>query len=153
MSIHLSCVVQKPEPCLFDVPNDLWLENCIRSALVSLPKSAEITLCFVLEDESKELNRRYRNKAYPTNVLSFHLHEDPDHVVGDLVLCLPVIQKECIEYNQTLHMRIAHLVVHGVLHLQGYDHANEIDAQEMEGLETRIVIGLGFQDPWGGGEQ
>ncbi len=112
----------------------------------------------VSEAESQELNRAYRDKDYPTNVLSFPydpaplpLDEDEaDEIdyLGDLVICLPVMEREAAEQGKTPTQHWAHLLVHGLLHLQGYDHITDSDAEEMEALETDILGKLGFPDPY-----
>ncbi|MFD0965641.1 rRNA maturation RNase YbeY [Seminibacterium arietis] len=111
----------------------------------------EITVRIVDEDESHQLNLIYRGKDRPTNVLSFPF-ECPDEVelalLGDLVICRQVVEKEAKEQNKQLVAHWAHMVVHGCLHLLGYDHIEDIDAEEMESLETRIMQNLGFEDPY-----
>ncbi|WP_460535953.1 rRNA maturation RNase YbeY [Chitinimonas naiadis] len=115
---------------------------------------ASITLRVVDEDEGRALNRDYRGKDYPTNVLSFAFNEgEPvpgmDNVVmGDLVLCAPVVEREAAEQGKTLEAHWAHLVVHGVLHLQGYDHMDDVEGDAMEALETAILQTLGYPDPY-----
>ena len=115
-------------------------------ALAALPKRfGELTIRIVDEAESQALNRDYRGKDKPTNVLSFGGDEG---VLGDLVICAPVVAREAIEQNKTLREHWAHMVVHGCLHLQGYDHEIEADAQKMEAREIRILKSLGFPDPY-----
>ncbi|WP_439236213.1 rRNA maturation RNase YbeY [Lonepinella koalarum] len=111
----------------------------------------EMTIRIVDEAESHELNLRYRGKDRPTNVLSFPF-ECPDEVelplLGDLVICRQVVEKEAVEQGKPLIAHWAHLVVHGSLHLLGYDHIEQDEAEEMESLETEIMLGLGFEDPY-----
>lgn len=109
---------------------------------------AEITIRFVAKDEGRELNRTYRQKDYATNVLSFpYQQEDP--LQGDLVICLPVVINEAQAQNKPLEAHTAHLIVHGMLHLQGYDHETDTDdAEEMESREREILGGLGYPDPY-----
>ena len=114
--------------------------------LAALRENAEITLRIVDAAEGQALNRDYRGKDYATNVLTFPLHDEP--LMGDIVLCAPIVAKEAAEQGKTIEAHTAHLVVHGVLHLQGYDHENDDDATEMEALETQIVIDLGYADPY-----
>ena len=117
----------------------------IRHAL-ALP--AEITVRIVGEDEGRQLNRDYRKKDYATNVLTFDYAPEPV-VHADLVLCAPVVAREAAEQNKSLQEHYAHLLVHGALHAQGWDHeTGEQDAQEMEAYETDILAGLGFADPY-----
>lgn len=114
---------------------------------------AEFTIRFVGEDEGRELNRDYRGKDYATNVLTFayadgeEVSED-DVVQADIVLCVDVLLKEAAERRLPVAQHAAHLVVHGVLHAQGYDHEDDEEAAEMEGLETEILGELGFADPY-----
>ena len=119
----------------------------IRHAL-ALP--AEITVRIVGEDEGRALNRDYRQKDHATNVLTFDYAQAPV-VSADLVLCAPVVAREAVEQHKSLQEHYAHLLVHGALHAQGWDHeTGEQDAQEMEAYETDILAGLGFADPYAG---
>ena len=117
----------------------------IRHALAS---DAEITVRIVDADEGQSLNRDYRQKDYATNVLTFDYTQAP-LVTADLVLCAPVVAREAKENKKTLQAHYAHLLVHGTLHAQGWDHeTSEEDAEEMEALETRVLTGLGFKNPY-----
>ena len=117
----------------------------IRHALVS---DAEITVRIVGADEGQTLNRDYRQKDYATNVLTFDYTQAP-LVTADLVLCAPVVAKEARENHKTLQAHYAHLLVHGTLHAQGWDHETaEADALEMEAYEIEILAGLGFDNPY-----
>lgn len=111
----------------------------------------EMTVRIVDEAESHELNLTYRGKDRPTNVLSFPF-ECPDQVelplLGDLVICRQVVEREAAEQEKPLMSHWAHMVVHGSLHLLGYDHIEDDEAEEMESLETQIMQGLGFDDPY-----
>ncbi|HHF6184738.1 TPA: rRNA maturation RNase YbeY [Haemophilus influenzae] len=111
----------------------------------------EMTVRIVDEAESHELNLTYRGKDRPTNVLSFPF-ECPDEVelplLGDLVICRQVVEREAAEQEKLLMAHWAHMVVHGCLHLLGYDHIEDDEAEEMESLETQIMQGLGFDDPY-----
>ena len=114
---------------------------------------AEFTIRFVGEAEGRELNRDYRGKDYATNVLTFAYAEgevvsDDDIVQADIVLCIDVLLKEADERSIPVAQHAAHLIVHGVLHAQGYDHEDDDEAAEMEGLETEILAGLGMPDPY-----
>ena len=114
----------------------------------ALALDAEITVRIVDEDEGRQLNRDYRHKDYATNVLTFDYAQEP-MVLADLVLCAPVVEREAREQNKSLEEHYAHLLVHGALHAQGWDHeTSEQDAQEMETCETAILQGLGFADPY-----
>lgn len=110
---------------------------------------AEITVRFVDAEESRALNFDYRGKDYATNVLSFP-YETGERICGDLVLCLPVAVREAQEQGEPEEAHYAHLVVHGMLHLQGYDHeTGHDDAERMEALEREILADLGYPDPYG----
>lgn len=114
----------------------------------ALALDAEITVRIVDMEEGQQLNRDYRQKDYATNVLTFDYTQEPV-VTADLVLCAPVVAREAAEQNKTLAEHYAHLIVHGALHAQGWDHeTSEQDAQEMEAYETEILTGLGFADPY-----
>ena len=104
---------------------------------------------FVDAEEGRELNRRFRGKDYATNVLSF-VYDLPEEagLMGDLVLCAPVVAREATEQGKPLAAHYAHLIVHGMLHLQGYDHEDEAQAAEMEALERDVLGRLGFPDPY-----
>jgi probable rRNA maturation factor len=116
-------------------------------ALAALEEDAEVALRIVGETEGRELNRDYRGKDYATNVLTFPLTDDPV-LMGDIVLCHAVVEKEALEQNKPVEAHYAHLVVHGMLHLQGYDHETDEEAEVMETLETQIVTKLGYADPY-----
>ncbi|MEN9502364.1 MAG: rRNA maturation RNase YbeY [Pseudomonadota bacterium] len=116
---------------------------------------AGVVLRIVNDAESQTLNRDYRGKDYPTNVLSFPydaplipLEEGETDYLGDLVVCLPVMEREAAEQGKTTTQHWAHLLVHGLLHLQGYDHITDAEAEEMETLETQILGELGFPNPY-----
>jgi probable rRNA maturation factor len=116
----------------------------IRHALAS---DAEITVRIVDAEEGHTLNRDYRQKDYATNVLTFDYTQEP-LVTADLVLCAPVVAKEAKEQGKTLQEHYAHLIVHGTLHAQGWDHELDEDAQVMELRETEIMARLGFPNPY-----
>ena len=114
----------------------------------ALALDAEITVRIVGLEEGQQLNRDYRRKDYATNVLTFDYTQEPI-VTADLVLCAPVVAREAAEQNKTLAEHYAHLLVHGTLHAQGWDHeTSDADAQEMEAYESDILTGLGFADPY-----
>ncbi len=118
----------------------------IRAALAA---PAEITVRVVGEDEGRELNQSWRGKDGPTNVLTFAYADGP-RVHADLVLCAPVVGREAGEQKRSLEAHYAHLLVHGTLHAQGFDHEGDADATAMEARETAILAGLGFADPYAG---
>jgi probable rRNA maturation factor len=116
----------------------------LRAALQS---DAELTVRIVDAEEGQALNRDYRKKDYATNVLTFDYTQEPV-VTADLVLCAPVVAQEAKEQNKTLEEHYAHLLVHGALHAQGWDHDEEEDAQVMELRESDIMARLGFENPY-----
>jgi probable rRNA maturation factor len=116
----------------------------IRTALEA---PGEITVRIVGTDEGRALNREYRQKDYATNVLTFDYSHEPV-VVADLILCAPVLQAEAHEMGVTLEAHYAHLLVHGTLHAQGYDHEDDAEAKFMEARETELMLALGFADPY-----
>jgi len=111
-------------------------------------KPAEVTVRFVGAEEGRRLNHDYRQKDYATNVLSFP-YESGTRLCGDLVVCLPVVAAEALEQRKSLEAHFAHLIVHGMLHLQGYDHeTGSDDADRMEAVEREIMETLGYPDPY-----
>ena len=117
-----------------------WAKNTIRV-------DTEVTIRIVDEDEGRALNNTYRGKDYATNVLTFPLAEE-SHLMGDIVLCAPIVAAEAIAQNKTLEAHYAHLTVHGVLHLHGYDHETDPQAELMETLEVQILAKLGYANPY-----
>lgn len=114
----------------------------------ALDVPAEITVRVVGEAEARALNRSYRGKDYPTNVLTFDYARDPV-VVADLVLCAPMVEREARAARRPVDAHYAHLLVHGALHAQGWDHeTSDADAAAMEARESEILAGLGFADPY-----
>jgi len=133
------------------VPKRHKLLRWLRAALCSRVKMAEITLRFVDLDESQTLNTQYRGKAYPTNILSFNLRDtetDPEHLWGDLVLCSPIVIQEAQQQHKSIEAHYAHLCVHGMLHLQGFDHIDDDARLPMEALEIRILARMGYANPY-----
>ena len=117
-----------------------WIRN-------TLEVDGEITVRIVDDEEGKALNRDYRKKDYATNVLTFDYTLEP-LVTADLVLCAPVVAKEAKEQKKTLEAHYAHLIIHGTLHAQGWDHKLDEDAQVMELRETEVLARLGFKNPY-----
>jgi probable rRNA maturation factor len=114
-------------------------------------QDAEVTIRVVDEQESQQLNGEYRGKSKPTNVLSFPFEAPPGieiDLLGDLIICKQVVEREAQEQNKSITSHWAHMVVHGALHLLGYDHIDDEDAQEMESLEVEIMQKMGFSDPY-----
>ncbi|MGB2739662.1 MAG: rRNA maturation RNase YbeY [Cognaticolwellia sp.] len=124
-----------------------WAE----AALTPYKKTFELTIRLVNSDESRQLNHQYRGKDKDTNVLSFPF-EVPDGIeldlLGDLIICVDVVEKEANDQNKDIKAHWAHMVIHGCLHLLGFDHIDDEEAEEMEALETKIVTSLGFTAPY-----
>jgi probable rRNA maturation factor len=116
-------------------------------AKAAIRVNTEVTIRVVDEAEGRELNSTYRGKDYATNVLTFPLTEEP-HLMGDIIICAPVVAAEALAQNKTLEAHYAHLTVHGILHLHGYDHEIDAQAELMESLETAIVTKLGYPNPY-----
>ena len=119
----------------------------VRAALLN---PGEITVRIVGADEARELNREYRQKDYATNVLTFDYQHEPV-VMADLVLCAPVVEAEALAQGLDLAAHYAHLLVHGTLHAQGFDHEKAKQAREMEPRESAVMLALGFADPYARG--
>jgi probable rRNA maturation factor len=134
-----------------EVPPDSSFQRWAEAALEGRQADAELVVRVVDEAESQQLNREYRGKDRPTNVLSFPFEAPPgvpsDHI-GDLVICAPVVQREAREQGKRAEAHWAHMTVHGVLHLLGYDHIDDDQAEQMEGLERDILATLNFPDPY-----
>ena len=133
------------------LPTAEEIEQWATAAVQPQSDEVEMTVRIVDEAESHALNLNYRGKDRPTNVLSFPF-ECPDEVelplLGDLVICRQVVEREAQEQDKPVIAHWAHMVVHGSLHLLGYDHIEDDEAEEMESLETQIMTGLGFADPY-----
>lgn len=134
-----------------NLPTEVQIQEWANRAVQPELSDVEMTVRIVDEAESHDLNFTYRGKDKPTNVLSFPF-ECPDEVelglLGDLVICRQVVEKEAEEQGKPLIAHWAHMVVHGSLHLLGYDHIEDDEAEEMESLETEIMQSLGFDDPY-----
>ncbi len=126
---------------------ELWAHAALKPHL----NEAELTIRLVNENESQQLNRDYRGKDKPTNVLSFPF-EVPEGIelslLGDLIVCVNVVKTEAVQQNKPIKAHWAHMVVHGCLHLLGYDHIDDDEAGEMESLETQLIESLGFDNPY-----
>lgn len=131
------------------LPSRPQIRAWVRAALdVDEKRGGQITIRFVEPEEGQSLNNDYRGKDYATNVLSFPYEVEPV-VAGDLVICATVVEREAAEQEKTLEAHYAHLIVHGILHLQGYDHEiGENEALLMESKERTILAQLGFSDPY-----
>ncbi|AFI82937.1 rRNA maturation RNase YbeY [Methylophaga nitratireducenticrescens] len=134
-----------------DVPSEQQFQRWASAALAEVNEDCELTIRLVDETESAELNNDYRGKNYPTNVLSFPF-ESPvplePVLLGDLVLCVPVVEREAAEQEKTTNDHWAHLIVHGCLHLLGYDHIEDDEAELMESLEIKILQKLDINNPY-----
>ncbi|KAF1020279.1 MAG: Endoribonuclease YbeY [Paracidovorax wautersii] len=123
-----------------------WIKAALLAGSDGLP--GEFTVRIVDAEDGQSLNRDYRQKDYATNVLTFDYSQEPV-VAADLVLCAPVIEREAQEQGKTLEAHYAHLLVHGALHAQGYDHeTSHADAEEMEGIEIAVMQKLGYGNPY-----
>ncbi|TLX55295.1 rRNA maturation RNase YbeY [Stutzerimonas nosocomialis] len=138
-------------------PGDEQFRRWCEMALRQRSGDSELTIRLVDEEEGRELNRTWRHKDYATNVLSFpaDLPDGPDGeplldipLLGDLVICVPVVEREAREQNKQPEAHWAHMVIHGCLHLLGYDHIDDDEAQEMEDLERHLLAELGHPDPY-----
>ncbi len=113
-----------------------------------MARAARVTLRYVAEAEARRLNRDFRGRDYATNVLTFVYEERGSALAGDIVICAPVVAREARASGRDLEAHHAHLVVHGLLHLQGMDHEREADARRMQARERRILARMGFPDPY-----
>ncbi|PRC94189.1 rRNA maturation RNase YbeY [Solimicrobium silvestre] len=145
----LKLTLQFPDKRLQKQLTKALLKSAVQAALFA---PAELTLRFVDAVEGKTLNREYRGKDYATNVLTFAYTEDMDAETtqADIILCTDVLQQEASAQHKSITDHALHLIVHGVLHAQGYDHEDEEEAVEMEGLEAEILATLGVDNPYAG---
>jgi probable rRNA maturation factor len=145
----LALSVQYPDPRLATIVTRPLVRRWVQAALFA---PAELTVRFVDSEEGRSLNRDYRSKDYATNVLTFAYNDDAEDDDGitraDLILCTDVLQSEALAQNKPLIAHAAHLVVHGVMHAQGYDHETDVEADEMEALEIEVLAKLGFGNPY-----
>lgn len=146
----LSLSVQYPDNRLQDTITRQKIRRWVQAALLA---PAELTIRFVDAEEGRVLNRDYRAKDYATNVLTFAYNEgndvaDDEPTRADIILCTDVLETEAAEQKKTVEEHTAHLIVHGVLHAQGYDHDDDAEATEMEQLERDILAALGYPDPY-----
>jgi probable rRNA maturation factor len=126
-----------------------WIEAALKGA--KRRKGTEVSVRIVDAEEGQALNLQYRGRDYATNVLSFPVELPPGvdlPLIGDLVICAPVVAREAAEQGKKPAHHWAHLTVHGTLHLLGYDHIDEAEAEAMEALETKVLAGLGISDPY-----
>ena len=139
----LSMVVQYASDAR-QLPSRAQLRRWVKAAL---QRDASMTIRIVDQAEGRKLDKNYRGKDYATNVLTF-VYDDADFLHGDVVICAPVVEKEAREQHKDLMAHYAHLAIHAALHLQGYDHENDADAEAMETLETAIMLKLRRSDPY-----
>ncbi len=133
------------------LPSEEKLQFWLEKTISLFQPQAEVTIRIVDTEESQQLNLEYRHKDKPTNVLSFPFEAPPGmemDLLGDLIICRQVVEVEAKEQGKTLLAHWAHMVVHGCLHLLGYDHIEDEEADEMEALETEIMHSIGFEDPY-----
>ena len=141
--------------CCKEIPDEKTIHQWVSAALSGRKDNAELSVRIVDEDESTELNQQYRSKQGPTNVLSFPA-DLPEFIqeslqlplLGDLVICAPVVESEARQQNKSSKAHWAHMLIHGSLHLIGYDHIDDKDAEKMEQLETKILTSLHFPPPY-----
>ncbi|WP_350304882.1 rRNA maturation RNase YbeY [Photorhabdus viridis] len=134
-----------------NLPEETLFQRWLDRVLPQFQSESEVTIRIVDEAESHDLNLTYRGKDKPTNVLSFPFEAPPEvdlPLLGDLIICRQVVEKEAEEQQKTVEEHWAHMVVHGCLHLLGYDHIEDNEAEEMESLETEIMQKLGYADPY-----
>jgi probable rRNA maturation factor len=134
-----------------EAPDPQSIERWVGAAIGNQRESTELSVRIVDAEEGQALNEQFRGSTGATNVLSFPFENEspePLPLIGDIVICAPVVAKEAREQNKALNAHWAHMMIHGVLHLLGYDHQNENDANLMESLETEIMQGLGFPPPY-----
>jgi len=133
------------------VPAEERFEQWVAAALAGRLDEAQLTIRVTDEAEIRELNATYRGKDKPTNVLSFPFEAPPGvdlPLLGDIIICAQVVAEEAAEQEKPLEAHWAHMVIHGTLHLLGYDHLEEDEAEEMEGLEIRLLADLGYANPY-----
>lgn len=134
-----------------DLPSHDHFQQWVEAVLIPYKKPFELTIRLVDSVESQQLNSQYRSQEKPTNVLSFPF-DVPEGIeldlLGDLVICVDVVTREALEQNKALNAHWAHMVVHGCLHLLGFDHIEDNEADKMEALETIIITELGFAEPY-----
>lgn len=127
-----------------NMPTRAQFRRWVQAALL---QDLQATLRIVDAEEGQALNRDFRGKDYATNVLTF-VYDDTEPLSGDIVICAPVVAREAAEQGKTLQAHYAHMTLHAVLHLQGYDHEWEAEAAEMEALETALMVKLGYPAPY-----
>ena len=127
-----------------ELPGEPLMTSWVASAS---ERDIELTIRFVDEEEGFQLNSQFRHKDYATNVLTFDYQHEPT-VIADLAICVPVLHRQAEEQGKTFLSHLCHLIIHGTLHAHGYDHETEEQAAEMEGIETKLMESLGFENPY-----
>jgi probable rRNA maturation factor len=147
MNFHVDVQTVSLSP---DIPTVESIQHWVDAALNTQMPTAELCIRIVDEAESQQLNRDYRHQDKPTNVLSFPMSMPGADIpyIGDIIMCAPIIVREASEQQKSLPAHWAHMVIHGILHLRGYDHLNDADATLMESLEIEILHQLGFTNPY-----
>lgn len=145
LKIDLQYASTAIESTLSKIASPALIKKWVKSAT---PLGGVMTLRFVNATEGKKLNLAFRQKDYATNVLTFPYELSKNELVADVIFCLPVLQKEAKEQNKLLKAHLAHLIVHGCLHAQGYDHEAAKDAKKMETLEIQTLQKMGFANPY-----
>lgn len=146
-------ILDLQQACESDVglPPESDFQRWLEAVLPQFQEESEVTIRIVDEAESQQLNHTYRGKEKPTNVLSFPFEAPPGielPLLGDLIICRQVVEREAVEQEKSQEAHWAHMVIHGSLHLLGYDHIEDDEAEEMEGIETEIMLALGYPDPY-----
>ncbi|MEW8470380.1 MAG: rRNA maturation RNase YbeY [Candidatus Thiodiazotropha sp.] len=147
----LELEVQRVAESSAEIPGDEDFRRWVEAALPRTSEPVELVIRLVDEAESRRLNRDYRDRDGSTNVLSFPFEAPPEAplpLLGDLVICVQVVAREAAEQGKEPHAHWAHMVIHGVLHLLGYDHQDDAETQQMERLEREILRALDFPDPY-----
>ncbi|MDE1477906.1 rRNA maturation RNase YbeY [Xenorhabdus bovienii] len=145
LDLQIAC--ENPE----GLPDEALFQRWLESVLPQFQAESEVTIRLVDEAESHDLNLTYRGKDKPTNVLSFPFEAPPEvelPLLGDLIICRQVVEQEAEEQQKTVEEHWVHMVIHGSLHLLGYDHIEDDEAEEMESLETEILQKMGYADPY-----
>lgn len=135
-----------------DLPNSEMINSWVNAALQSIDEqNPELTIRIVDEVEAQELNEKWRQRSYPTNVLSFPFESPPGvniPLLGDIIICAAVVKREAAEQQKSVESHWAHMIIHGCLHLLGYDHIDDYEANIMENLEIDILHRLGYSNPY-----
>jgi probable rRNA maturation factor len=148
---HLELDLQIATDAVNNLPSEADFRLWVEKALPTVGEEFEVTIRIVDEEESHALNHEYRGKDKSTNVLSFPFEAPPGldlPLLGDLVICTQVVEREAEEQKKELLHHWAHMTIHGILHLRGYDHINDDEADEMEAIETKLLASLAISDPY-----